>query len=61
MIISLDPGVTTPTLPKSLKLVQSIDVSDECFSVCKYEGNTYVGLGGGAGIDRIDESFSVFK
>jgi len=61
MIISLDQGVTTPTLPKSLKLLQSVDVSDNCLSVSKYEDNTYVGLSGGAGIDRIDESFSVSK
>jgi len=52
--ISLDP-------PKSLKLFQSVDVSNECYSVYKYEGNTYVGLGDGGGIDRIDESFSVSK
>jgi len=61
MIISLDQGVTTPTLPKSLKFVQSVDVSNYCQSVCKYEGNTYVGLSNGTGIDRIDESFSVSK
>jgi len=61
MIISLDRGVTTPTLPKSLKLLQSVDVSSSCYSVCKYEGSTYVGLNNGVGIDRIDESFSVFK
>jgi len=61
MIISLDQGVTTPTPPKSLKLIQSVDVSNYCRSVCKYEGNTYVGLSGGAGIDRIDESFNVSK
>jgi len=60
MIISLDQGVTTLTSPKSLKLIQSVDVSDGCCSVCKYEGNTYVGLYG-AGIERIDESFSVSK
>jgi len=61
MIISLDEGVTTPTFPKSLELVQSVDVSDECYSVCKYEGKAHVGLSSGAGIDRIDESFSVSK
>jgi len=61
VIISLDQGVTTPTPPKSLKLLQSVDVSDYCLSVCKYEGNTYVGLDSGVGIDRIDESFSVSK
>jgi len=60
MIISLDQGMTTPTLPKSLKLLQSVDVSSNCWSVCKYEGDTYVGLNG-AGVDRIDKSFSVFK
>jgi len=38
MIISLDRGVTTPTLPKSLKLIQSVDVSSYCYSACKYEG-----------------------
>jgi len=54
MIISLDP-------PKSPKLFQSVDVSNDCLSVCKYEGKTYVGLGNDAGIDRIDESFSVSK
>jgi len=61
MIISLDQGVTTPTLPKSLKLSQSVDVSTNCYSVSKYEGNTYVGLPKDAGIDRIDERFSVSK
>jgi len=60
MIISLNQGVTTPTLLESLKLLQSVDVSNDCYSVCKYDGNTYVGLYG-AGIDRIDESFSVSK
>jgi len=53
--------VTTPTLPKSLKLLMSVDVSNDCRSVCTYESNTYVGLCYGAGIDRIDESFSVSK
>jgi len=61
MMISLNRGVTTPTLPKSLKLSQSVDVSGNCWSVCKYEGSTYVGLNDGTGIDRIDESFSVTK
>jgi len=61
MIINFDQGVTTSTLPKSLRLLQSVDVSNLCWSVCKYEDNTYVGLYGGAGIDRIDESFSVSK
>jgi len=61
MIISLDQGVTTLTPPKYLDLLQSVDVSNICYSVCKYEGNTYVGLEYGAGIDRIDESFSVSK
>jgi len=60
MIISLDQGVTTLTPPKSLKLLQSVDVSTNCYSVCTYDGNTYVGLYG-AGVDRIDESFSVSK
>jgi len=60
MIISSVQGVTTPTLPKSFTLLQSVDVSSYCSSVCKYEGNTYVGLYG-EGIDRIDESFSVSK
>jgi len=40
MIISLDQGVTTPTLPKSLKLAQSVDVSNKCWSVCKYVQQT---------------------
>jgi len=61
MIFSLDQGVTTPILPNSLKPVQSVDVSSNCLSAYKYEGDTYVGLYDGAGIDRIDESFSVSK
>jgi len=59
MIISLDQGVTTPTLPKSLNLLQSVDVSNTCLSVCNYEGNTYVGLDNGGGINRITEDFGV--
>jgi len=55
--ISLDQGVTTSTLPNSLKLLQSVDVSDYCWSVCRYEGNTYVGVNGG--VDRVDENYNV--
>jgi len=55
MIINLNQGVTTSTLPKSLKLLQSVDVSNNCQSVCNYEGNTYVGLD--RGVDRITEDF----
>jgi len=61
MIISLNQGVTTLALPKSLKLVQSVDVSDECNAVCKYGGSTYVGLDNDEEVNRIDESFSVSK
>jgi len=56
--ISLDQGVTTSTPPNSLKLLQSVDVSNDCYSVCSYEGNTYVGLYGG-GVDRVDENYNV--
>jgi len=50
--------VTTSTLSNSLKLLQSVDVSNYCYSVCRYEGNTYVGLYGG-GVDRVDENYNV--
>jgi len=50
--------MTTPTLPNSLKFLQSVDVSNHCYSVCRYEGNTYVGLDNG-GIDRVDENYNV--
>jgi len=56
--ISLDQGVTTSTLPNSLKLLQSVDVSNLCYSVCSYEGNTYVGLHGGR-VARVDENYNV--
>jgi len=57
--ISLDQGVTTSTFPKSVKLLQSVDVSDYCFSVCKYKGNIYVGIC--YRVDRVDESYNVTK
>jgi len=50
--------VTTSTLPNSLKFLQSVDVSRNCWSVCSYEGNTYVGVYGG-GVDRVDENYNV--
>jgi len=50
--------VTTSTLPNSLKLLQSVDVSNACYSVCRYEGNTYVGLYGGR-VARVDENYNV--
>jgi len=53
--------ITSLDLPKYLKLVQSVDVFNNCLSACNYDGNTYVGLKNGAGIHRIDESFSVSK
>jgi len=59
MSISLDQGVTTPALPTSLKLMQSVDVSNVCWSVFRYENNTYVGLKGG--IVRMDESYNVTR
>ena len=36
-----------------MTLIQTVNVDDYCYSVCQYEGNSYVGLGGGA-VDRID-------
>jgi len=54
----LDQGLILYSLPKSLKLLKSVDVSSGCRSVCEYEGNTYIGLLAG-GIYRIDESFNV--
>jgi len=56
--ISLDQGVTTSTLPNSLFLLQSVDVSTLCWPVCSYEGNTYVGLYG-CRVARIDENYNV--
>jgi len=50
--------VTTPTLPNSLKFFQSVDVYNYCDSVCRYEGNTYVGVNGG-GAARVDENYNV--
>jgi len=49
--------VTTSTPPNSLKLLQSVDVSNYCYSVCRYEGNTYVGVYGR--VDRVDENYNV--
>jgi len=49
--------VTTSTLPNSLKLLQSVDVSRNCWSVCRYEGNTYVGRP--RRLDRVDENYNV--
>jgi len=49
--------VTTSTPPNSLKLLQSVDVSRNCWPVCSYEGNTYVGLIGE--VDRVDENYNV--
>jgi len=57
IFISLDQGVTTSTLPNSLKLLQSVDVSNACYSVCSYEGNTYVGIYGG--VARVDGNYNV--
>jgi len=56
--ISLDQGVTTSTLPNSLKLLRSVDVSNHCYSVCRCKGNTYVGIYGG-GVARVDENYNV--
>jgi len=45
--------VVSPPLPKSVELINSVDVSPSCLSVYTYEGVTYAGCG--KGVHRIDE------
>ena len=40
-------------LPSNIKLVSEVQVSDECLSVCNFQGNTYVGIGSTYSVDRI--------
>ena len=59
--IDLEHGLTTSgPLPKSITLLQTVQVSSSCTSVCQYEGNTYVGLHNQT-IDRIDGSYQLSK
>ena len=43
-----------------MTLLQTVQVSSSCTSVCQYEGNTYVGLHNQT-IDRIDGSYQLSK
>jgi len=45
--------------PKSVGLINTVDVSPFCYSVYTYKGVTYAGCGGG--VDRIDENNKVTK
>lgn len=57
IVIDFVQGLTTsrPSAPESLSLIDSVRVSDRCFSVSHYQKHTYVGLKSG-NVDRIDES-----
>jgi len=46
-----------PSIPKFLKLLKTIGFYNSCFSVCSYEGSTYIGLQ--HSIVRINEDFTL--
>ena len=47
-------------LPTGLKLIRKLKFDNPCFTVCHYNGYTYVGQSRG-GIDRIDQSGQIEK
>jgi len=51
--------VVSPPLPKSVELINTVEVSPHCYSIYTYKGVTYAGCVGG--VDRIDENNKVTK
>jgi len=51
--------VLSPPPPKSIELINTVEVSPHCWSVHTHKGITYAGCSGG--VDRIDENNKVTK
>ena len=59
--LDLENGLSTsPPLPKALRLIKYVNVSDYVLSACHYQGNTYAGLYSGE-VDKIDANYQLTR